>query len=154
MKKNMFQLFIISLLLIGLFTIGCSSSSSEKTTSGATVELEDGKFKIPLEEITNKVQKFEYNAQGTLVKFFAVRGSNGKVRTAFDACDVCGGNKGYEQKGKDIVCKNCGKVFSIDGLGTQNKGYGCWPSYLTHSIEEGNILINTAELEQGAFRFA
>tara|TARA_Y100000310_G_scaffold312690_1_gene360249 strand:- start:522 stop:803 length:282 start_codon:yes stop_codon:yes gene_type:complete len=90
-------------------------------------------------------------SNGIKVKFFAVKGSDGNVRTAFDAC---GGYKGYKQQGNDIVCNNCGRVFSINGLGTKNKGHGCWPSYLSHKFKNGQIIINTAELNAGAYRFA
>ena len=69
------------------------------------------------------------------------------------ACDVCGGY-GYTQQGNDIACKKCGKVFSIDGLGTKNKGYGCWPSFLSHTVDNENIIINIKDLEAGSFRFA
>ncbi|MBT3814292.1 DUF2318 domain-containing protein [Candidatus Woesearchaeota archaeon] len=151
MKKTIMILGLI--LITALFIVGCSNddTNNKEPTTATTSE---GLVEIPLDSITNSVQKFDYNANGVTVTYFAVRGSDGNVRTAFDACDVCGGNKGYKQQGTDIACINCGKVFKIDGLGTQNKGYGCWPSYLSHTIENGNIMIKTAELEQGAFRFA
>ena len=57
-----------------------------------------------------------------MVKYLAVLGTDGKPRVAFNACDVCGGAKGYVQKGTDIKCLSCGREFKIDGLGTENKG--------------------------------
>ena len=139
-------LMILSVLVV----IGCSSSKGP--TGAATVE--SGVVKIPLSEVTSSVKKYTYDAQGTKVTYFAVKGSDGKVRTAFDACDVCGGYKGYVQNGGDITCRNCGKVFRIDGLGTKNKGYGCWPSYLSHEIKNGYVLIKTSEIAAGKHRFA
>ncbi|MBT4804919.1 DUF2318 domain-containing protein [Candidatus Woesearchaeota archaeon] len=148
------RIMILGLILItALFIFGCSGNESS-SKEPATTTVNAGLVEIPLNSITDKVQKFDYNAKGVTVTYFAVRGSDGKVRTAFDACDVCGGNKGYEQQGTDIACINCGKVFKIDGLGTQNKGYGCWPSYLGHEIKNNNIVIKTSEIEAGAFRFA
>ena len=93
------------------------------------------------------------NDGGVEISYFAVLGSDGEVRIAFDACDVCGGYKGYKQVGRDIKCKNCGRVFSIDGLGTQNKGYGCWPSYLPHEIKGNDVLIKTEDILNGKKRF-
>jgi uncharacterized membrane protein len=154
MKK---QIMVLGLILVtALFILGCSGNESSNSKEPATATTDDnsGLVSIPLDSVTNKVQKFDYNAKGVTVTYFAVRGSDGKVRTAFDACDVCGGKKGYKQQGTDIACINCGKVFKIDGLGTQNKGYGCWPSYLGHKIENGNVMIKTSEIEEGAFRFA
>ena len=117
-------------------------------------ELSSEFVSIPVSEVSSKMKKYSFDADGVKVTYFAVKGSDGKIRTAFDACDVCGGYKGYFQRGSDIVCLNCGRNFRIDGLGTQNKGYGCWPSYLSHNIEGGNILINKKELLEGAHRFA
>ncbi len=151
------------MLLVVIGVVGCSGNDSNDSGSsatggavsnGAVSEIEEsGVIKIPLDSITNEVEKFNYEANGVTVRYFAVRGSDGQVRTAFDACDVCGGY-GYTQQGNDIACKKCGKVFSIDGLGTKNKGYGCWPSYLSHTTDNENIIINKKELEAGAFRFA
>ena len=145
---------VLGLILVAaLFIFGCGNESSN-SKEPATTTVSAGLVEIPLNSITDKVQKFDYNAKGVTVTYFAVKGSDGKVRTAFDACDVCGGNKGYEQQGTDIACINCGKVFKIDGLGTQNKGYGCWPSFLSHKIEDDSIVISKEELNAGKHRFA
>lgn len=109
--------------------------------------------KIPLSALSEDVKFYEYDYQGVTVKYFAVMGSDGKPRTAFDACDICGGYKGYEQQGNDIKCNNCGQVFSIDSLGEENKGYGCWPSHLSHEIEGDYVVIKKSDLGQGSHRF-
>jgi len=147
---------ILGLMLLALLVVvGCSSGTSNSNVkSSAELSATEGTIHIDTNTITNNVQKFTYNSNGIAVTYFAVRGSDGEVRTAFDACDVCGGKKGYVQQGTDIKCLNCGRVFSIDGLGTQNKGYGCWPSYLSHEIKNGQLIIKVSELEAGAFRFA
>ena len=147
MKKT--YLFTLLIALSAILIVSCSSNNATGATTSSTGEF----VGIPLEDITSTVQKYDYNANGVKVTYFAVKGSDGKIRTAFDACDVCGGKKGYTQKGNDIECNNCGRVFSIDGLGTKNKGYGCWPSYLSHFIKDGKVMINMKELEQGKHRF-
>ena len=134
------------LLIVSVLIIGCSSN--------ANVLSPDEIYSIPLSSVTDTVQKFEHDASGTTVRFFVVRGPDGNIKTAFDACDVCGGSKGYVQKGTDIECKNCGRVFDINGLGTKNKGYGCWPSFLSHQIVDGNVVISKQEIEAGKHRFA
>lgn len=127
--------------------LGCSN--------GAAVQFDANDIiTIPVNSITSTVQKFQFDASGTLVRYFAVRGSDGVIKTAFDACDVCGGSKGYTQQGDDIACVNCGRVFDINGLGTMNKGYGCWPSFLSHVEQDGNIIIKKSELAAGKHRFA
>ena len=107
-----------------------------------------------MSDLTDQVQFYNLDDRGVNIVYFAVLGSDGKPRIAFDACDVCGGYKGYEQQGNDIKCNNCGRVFSIDGLGTKNKGYGCWPSYLPHKIERDNLLIKISDIKDGRSRFA
>jgi len=117
--------------------------------------VQEGDFvTIPISDVSEKATFYEFNDAGIKINYFAVMGSDGVPRTAFDACDVCGGYKGYRQQGNDIVCKNCGRVFDIDGLGTENKGFGCWPSYLPHSIKGEDLLINVEDLRAGRHRFA
>lgn len=134
------KLIIFSLVLLSLFIVGCNSS--------------DNYAKIPLSDVSNQVQFYVFDNEDVEINYFAVLGSDGKPRMAFDACDVCGGYKGYEQVGNDIRCRNCGRMFSIDGLGTKNKGYGCWPSYLNYEIKEDNILIKIDDIKQSRQRFA
>ncbi|PIZ50699.1 hypothetical protein COY27_06315 [Candidatus Woesearchaeota archaeon CG_4_10_14_0_2_um_filter_33_13] len=158
----------LGLVLALVLVIGCSDNTKNDvnltgaiTAPSNTIDTdidtyqqeEFNDIKIPLTEISTTLKKFEYNVGSTIVRYFVVKDKNGEIKTAFDACDVCGGYKGYRQEDRDVICNNCGKVFSIEGLGTKNKGYGCWPSYLSHTIMGENIVIKTAELEQGAFRF-
>ena len=148
------KIIIGLMLLTALLVVSCSGNKNNETSGAATYELAGNDYIIPADQITDQMQIFEYDAKGTTVRFIVVRGSDGEIRTAYNACDVCGGAKGYRQEGHDIVCNNCGKSFQINGLGTQNKGYGCWPSFLSHKEENGNIVLDTAELEVGAYRFA
>ena len=143
------KIMVLGLILVtALFIIGCSGNK----VNDATTTTEDT-ISIPIDSVTNQMQKLEYNAKGTPVTYFVVKDSNGKIKTAFDACDVCGGKKGYHQEGNQVVCNNCGLKFAISGLGTKNKGSGCWPSHIGHEIKDGNIIIKKSELQAGAFRF-
>ncbi|MAG78626.1 hypothetical protein CL616_04655 [archaeon] len=138
MKKTIAILILFSLLLI----TACSSTTDE--TSSVNDEI-----KIPLSDITEEITKYTLKS----VTYFAVLGSDGEVKTAFDACDICGGKKGYSQSGDDVMCNNCGRFFSIDSLGTENKGGGCWPLYLSHKIEGDNIILSTKEIKSKAYMF-
>lgn len=144
MKKTI----TIIILVLTLFIAGCSSN--EVTTNAVAG---DNFVKIPLSEISSEAKHYSYDTNGVKVNYFVALGSDGNVRTAFDACDVCGGYKGYRQEGTDMVCNNCGRAFSIDSIGTKNRGGGCWPSYLSHKIEGDYVLISESEIEKGAFRF-
>lgn len=140
---------IISVIVITFLLIaGCGN----KTTGSVVVSTSDF-VKISLSDLSKNAKFYTFEDNGVKIKYFAVLGSDGKPRTAFDACDVCGGYKGYQQKGNDIVCRNCGRVFRIDSLGTKNKGYGCWPSYLPHEIKGNEMFIKKTDLKNGRHRF-
>jgi uncharacterized membrane protein len=139
---------ICILLLFALSIAGCNSEAS----GNAVADMGDI-IKIQFSQITKEVQFFTYDDDGVTIKYFAVLSSDGQPRTAFDACDVCGGYKGYTQVGADIKCNNCGKVFSIDGLGTKNTGYGCWPSYLPNKIIGNDLVIKVSDIQEGRKRF-
>lgn len=141
-------IILIILGFLSLLLIACSN------VTGSAIADTGEVVTIPLSDLSTTAQFYEFDNKGVKISYFAVFGSDGKPRTAFDACDVCGGYKGYQQKGTDITCRNCGRVFSIDGLGTKNKGYGCWPSYLPHEVNGDNILIKVNDLAAGKHRFA
>ncbi|MBL7051925.1 MAG: DUF2318 domain-containing protein [Nanoarchaeota archaeon] len=143
MKKTI----IILLALFTLLVTGCSSS-----ITGDAV-LDEDTIQIPISEISSTLTKYTLDYNGKEITYFAVLGTDGIVRTAFDGCDICGGYKGYSQRGTDVVCINCGKVFSIDDLGKTNTGGGCWPTFLDHEIEGDYIVISKSDIEDKAYMF-
>ena len=119
-------------------------------STGNAIQEDSELIKIPLNDVSSKAEFYEYNK----IKYFVVKASNGEIKTAFDACDVCGGTKGYRQEGGDMVCNNCGRHFNINSLGKDNIfGGGCWPGYLEHTIEENFIVIKKSDLEAGNYQF-
>ena len=136
-------------LMLILMTIavisGCKSSDSP---TGNSIVSEDV-VEIAVSEISSTAKFYSFDSNGIKINYFIVKGSDGEIRTAFDACDVCGGRKGYRQQGNDMICNNCGRYFDIDSIGTMNKGGGCWPSYLRHEIKGDNIVIQKSELSTG-----
>lgn len=140
--------FLGILMLLSVLVAGCSGNN----TAGSAVSGDV--VTIPLSDLSSTVKFYTHEDAGVNIKYFAVLGTDGNPRTAFDACDVCGGYQGYVQQGNDIMCRKCGRVFSIDGLGTKNKGYGCWPSYLPHEVKDGNLLIKVSNIKSGRHRFA
>lgn len=147
------KIIVVIVLLITIFVSGCSTDSPTGGSTTGNVVSEENYVEIPISELSETAKFYSLNSNGKEVRYFVVKGSDGKIRTAFDACDVCGGAKGYRQEGNDMVCNNCGRSFDIDSIGTKNIGGGCWPSYLTNKIEGDNVLISKSELAKGAFRF-
>ncbi|PIN87304.1 hypothetical protein COV19_00270 [Candidatus Woesearchaeota archaeon CG10_big_fil_rev_8_21_14_0_10_44_13] len=126
---------------------------SVETEKSAAAGNSSDYVRIPLSELSSTLKKYTYDVNGVQVRFFAVLGSDGKARTAIDACDVCGGY-GYIQEGGDVSCKKCGRSFGIDDIGTKNTPGGCWPSYLANSVDGDYVSIGKKDLEKAASRFA
>ncbi|MBU0661982.1 DUF2318 domain-containing protein [Candidatus Micrarchaeota archaeon] len=142
-----------------LLLAGCTAPSGQvtaQTPQGSGGSTAAGIIEIPLSEISTQAKWYEYDAGGTTVRFFAVKASDGSVKTAFDACDVCyNSKKGYRQSGTDMVCNNCGNKYPIDGLGVANKTPGgCWPSFLPSEISGNSLTIRKTDIEKGKGMFA
>ena len=112
----------------------------------------------PLSEISSTAQFYSYihrinDTTGIEIKYFIVESPTEGIKTAFDACDVCWAqHKGYTQVGGFMRCRNCGNTYPTDGLGAQGTG-GCWPSYLPHTTDATDLIIQVSDLIPGAFMF-
>ena len=85
---------------------------------------------------------------GVTIRYFIIRSSDGVIRAAFDACDVCWPeNKGYSHKGDFMVCKNCGKQFPSTRINEVSGG--CNPAPLPRKMENGNVIIQITDILQG-----
>jgi hypothetical protein len=145
MSKGILVFFGIVIVVMVLFLIFRGGGSS----TGAIIE-DANTIKISLKDISTKATFYEYNG----AKYFAVKANDGSIKTAFDACDVCGGTKGYSQEGNDMVCNNCGRHFNINSLGEDNIfGGGCWPGYLENSVKDRYVVINKADIEDNNYIF-
>lgn len=136
--------------VIGLFIV-VSFFTGGFGLSGKAIQNSDTDVIIPLSEISDQAKFYEYKR----IKYFVLKASDGSVKTAFDACDVCyGSKKGYSQQGNVMVCNNCGNRYPISGLGTKNlRGGGCWPGYLPSKVEGDNLVIKVSDIEKGKYRF-
>jgi uncharacterized membrane protein len=110
----------------------------------------NGAVTIPLAKVSDgKAHFYSVDDGGKNIGFFMVKGSDGTIHTAFDACDVCfREKKGYDQQGEFMVCKNCNRKFAINMIG-QVGGGGCNPSYLNHFEDGKNVVIKIADLKSG-----
>ena len=107
----------------------------------------NGVVTIPLAKVrSDRARFYIYEADGKKVAFFLVQASDGTIRSAFDACDVCFmEKKGYEPQGDAMVCKNCNKRFAINRIGPNAAG-GCNPAHLPHREAGGNVVIKVEDL--------
>ena len=117
-----------------------ASFSSENTLSQVTFPaslFEDG-----------KARHFEHVSGNFTIKYFILKSSDGIIRAAFDACDVCWpAGKGYYQEGDFMVCRNCGRRFASIRV-NEVKG-GCNPAPLNRKVENEKIIIEVKDILDG-----
>ncbi|MGB8453251.1 MAG: DUF2318 domain-containing protein [Anaerocolumna sp.] len=121
-----------------------------------TVLNADGDVVINIADISENASFFEYDANGTKMGLFAVKASDGTIRTALNTCQVCNGSPYayFEQQGDNFQCQNCGNLFSLDMI-EQERG-GCNPVPITvddKTVSDTEIIIPAKYLEDNAERF-
>ena len=95
-----------------------------------------------------KARHFQHVAGDFKIKYFVLKSSDGIIRAAFDACDVCWpAGKGYYQEGDYMVCRNCGRRFA-SVLVNEVKG-GCNPAPLNRRVENGKVIIEVKDILDG-----
>ncbi len=148
MKSKLIMLVVVSLLLVAgagyPFTLpGFGKFDKVKAVNGVVT--------IPLARVNDgKAHYFSYSDDGKEIRFFIVKGGDGKVRSAFDSCDVCyKEKKGYAQQEDKMICRNCKMKFAINKIGPNATG-GCNPSYLPHGENGNNLLLEAKELRLGS----
>jgi len=82
---------------------------------------------IQKKDISTTARFYPYAVDGKTMEIFAVKASDGTIRTALNTCQVCysSGRGYYKQQGSAFVCQNCGNVFALDQI-EKIKG-GCNP---------------------------
>ena len=130
--RTLFCTLVVSLLIV-------------KVGTALTTQVTYPEKVIP----AGKARHFIYKTDdGIAIRYFILKSSDGMIRAAFDACDVCWTeNKGYSQKGDFMVCNNCGKRFPSARI-NEIQG-GCNPAPLNRKVENGNVIIQVANLLEG-----
>jgi len=96
-----------------------------------------------------RARLFKHQADdGLTIRYFILKSSDGVIRAAFDACDVCWpANKGYQQQGDEVVCRNCGRRFPSVQINVVQGG--CNPAPLKRRIEDGRVVIEVQDILDG-----
>jgi uncharacterized membrane protein len=85
---------------------------------------------------------------GKKLRFVLARGTDGKMRSVFDACRQCFTfHRGYQVAGGELICRVCGNHYRIDRM-TEGKA-SCVPASLPHNDASGAVTIKTADLRTG-----
>jgi len=151
--KYMVVGIVMVVMAVALITFMMLGGDSQEPYNNANTN-DDGNILIPLTDIGTTANFFQQSVDGVTIKYFTLKGSDGQIHTAFDACDVCyNAKQGYEQRGDDMVCKNCGNMYPTNGIGSENVGGGCWPGYLETNKIDGNLVITESSLAKGKYYF-
>lgn len=133
---------IISLLLLLTVSVVLSACGSTGGSSIVTLSPVNGVLQIPVVGVNDgKAKFFKVKADdGTMVTFFAIKSSDGVIRAAIDACDVCyKAGKGYFQEGDFMVCENCGQKFASNKINVLQGG--CNPAPLNRQNNGTTLTI-------------
>lgn len=139
--------------LLAIFVLSFMAAGDAHALFGfgkyTSVEARDGVVTIPASDVDDgKAHYFSFDVNGTAVKFFLVQSSDGVIRAAFDACDVCyREKKGYSQNKDFMVCNNCNMAFHTSRI-NEVQG-GCNPSPLARENDGTNVIIKASDIVAG-----
>ena len=95
-----------------------------------------------------RARHFELKHANLTIRYIILNSSDGVIRAAFDACDVCWpAGKGYYQDGDVMVCRNCGRRFA-SVLVNEVQG-GCNPAPLKRSLQGEQVVIRAQDILEG-----
>jgi len=132
-------------------TGGISDGDTRTAAQAAVIPVSTGN-EVTFPESTfadGKARFFDHKTpEGKTVRYFVIKSSDGVIRAAYDACDVCWeAGKGYFQKGDVMVCRNCGRQFLSAKVNVVTGG--CNPAALTRTIRGGKVVIPVEALNEG-----
>ena len=137
---------------LGLFLF---SGSDTPTVPVAIPTANDGHITYAVSLFDDgKARHFDYadTESNTTIKYFILKSTDGVIRAAFDACDVCWPEgKGYVQDGSAMVCRNCNRRF--ESVMVNEVQGGCNPAPLTRTIQEDQLFIRADDLKKGQAYF-
>lgn len=142
---------VLALLIAGgIFFISRKGEKTPQVADSLSSDFSATTVNYPVEIFEDgQARHFQYRAgDGIAIKYFILKSSDGLIRAAFDACDVCWrAGKGYYQAGDFMVCRNCGRKFA-SLLVNEVRG-GCNPAPLNRKIVDGKVVIRVEDIRKG-----
>ena len=126
---------------------GPAGGSADPT--GVSTDPHSGQVEYAVERFNDgKARHFRYVTGQHTISYFILKSSDGVIRAAFDACDVCWpAGKGYVQQGDQMICRNCGRRF--DSVRINEVKGGCNPAPLNRRIEGDRLIIQKTDILEG-----
>ncbi len=141
---------LLSAAGIGFFIAAGTPPASQSTTVAGTVAAEVV-YPVSLFD-DGRARHFDFKTGDLNVRYFILKSSDGIIRAAFDACDVCWpAGKGYYQDGDDMVCRNCGRRFA--SVRVNEVHGGCNPAPLTRNVQGDQLVLKVDDILNGKSYF-
>ena len=142
----------IFVLLIGGGIFFMSQKGADRPLSEGSLSSQGSGLEVthPVDLFDDgRARHFQYTADnGVTIKYFVLKSSDGVIRAAFDACDVCWkAGKGYYQSGDFMVCGNCRREFASVLVNVVEGG--CNPAPLNRTIRDGKVIIAVPDILEG-----
>jgi uncharacterized membrane protein len=150
-------LLVIAVVVAGglvFYLLQTGADFRPRTPSAIQPEVTATEVSFPVQGFADgQARYFKYpTGNGITVSFFVLKSSDGIIRAAYDACDVCWREgKGYYQEGDFMVCRNCGQRFASVKVNVI-KG-GCNPAPLDRTVVGDKLIIQVADILKGSQYF-
>ena len=153
-RKNRVPLIIVcvcAILISGgalaFYSLSGKNTAATSVSSGMSANASVVTYPASLFS-DGQARHFDYKHNDITVRYFILKSSDGIIRAAFDACDVCWpSGKGYYQEGDHMVCRNCGRRFASVSV-NEVKG-GCNPAPLKRGITGDKLVIDVGDIIDG-----
>ncbi len=135
---------IVGLLMVGLLSTAFVQQSRQPLRApGEPLALAAGEARFdPVPLADGHLRFYEVPVDGRTVRFFALKVGE-DIRTCFDACEICG-DKGYFERGPELICRNCTAPIVRTSLGRTG---GCNPIPLPNQRgADGAVSVSEADL--------
>ena len=154
-RKSRLPVLLVSGLAV--LVIAAAAFFVTRNNVGETVAADSFKADASATSITypvelfadGKARHFRHKVDDAItIQYFVLKSSDGVIRAAFDACDVCWpAGKGYQQSGDVMICRNCGRKFA-SVLVNEVKG-GCNPAPLNRTVEDEKVVLQINDILSG-----
>lgn len=141
---------MLMVLFIVIFGVtGCDANKKESGDANQKIAKaslnEEGDIVIKEEDITNDATFLSYEIDEVTIGFIVVRGTDGKLRVAFNTCQSCtpSPNAYFVQKGEYFECQNCKNKFHVDKIGIEQGG--CNPAPVEEMTQGDGVITISAK---------
>ncbi len=141
---------VLSAVILAVLTTSfVRSESGRRLTPASAVSVAAGEIRIPVAGVSDgHLHRFTAEVSGHATRFLVIQ-SGKELKTAFDACQICG-TVGYNESGGNVVCLHCDANMNIPTIGRPG---GCNPIPLPSKVDGGAVVIRESDLaaESGQF---